>query len=324
MELTFCPDCMAMREYDVVDRHETYPVRGEDVAIDARVAVCRVCANDISMPELDDAALQAAFSVYRARHDLLQPNRIRAIRSKYGLGQKAFARLLGWGDVTLARYESGSLQSESHDSTLRLAEEPANVRTLLARNGDKLSAEQRSALEARLAELSPEHEALIAREDSPEWGGGVAVRKLEEMTLFFASMPRMWRTKLNKMLFYSDFLHMKRHGAPISGARYVRMQFGPVPMDLMRVEARLVDIADLDEREVDFGDCTGTVFVGLRPADGSVFSTRELETMEFVSQHFAEWSAKRISDYSHEEPGWLETGDRGTIPYEYAKTLRLE
>lgn len=324
MERTFCPDCMAMREYDIVDRHETYPVRGEDVAIAARVAVCRVCANDISMPELDDAALQDAFSVYRARHDLLQPDRIRSIRSKYGLGQKAFARLLGWGDVTLARYESGSLQSESHDSTLRLVEEPANVRTLLARNGDRLSAEQRSALEARLSELSPEYEAFVAREDSAEWGGGVAVRKLAEMTLFFASMPGMWRTKLNKMLFYSDFLHMKRHGAPISGARYVRMQFGPVPVDLMRVEARLVDIAELDEREVDVGDCTGTVFVGLRPADRSVFTPSEFEAMESVSKYFAGWTSRRISDYSHEEPGWLEATDRGTIPYEYAKNLRLE
>jgi hypothetical protein len=102
------------------------------------------------------------------------------------------------------------------------------------------------------------------------------------------------------------------------------MQFGPVPVDLMRVEAHLVDIADLDEREVDFGDHTGTVFVSLRPADKSVFSACQLETMEYVSRHFARWSSRHISDYSHEEPGWLETGDRGTIPYEYSKTLRLE
>lgn len=324
MERTFCPECMAVREYDVIEREETYPVRGEDVTVDAQVAVCRVCANDIGMAELDDPALQAAFGVYRARHDLLQPERIRAIRSKYGLGQKAFARLLGWGDVTLARYESGSLQSESHDSVLRLAEKPANVRTLLARNGDKLSTEQRAALEARLAELSPEHEALIAREDSAEWSGGVAVRKLAEMALYFAAMPKMWRTKLNKMLFYSDFLHMKHHGAPISGARYVHMQFGPVPADLMRVEAHLVDIADLDERPADEGDCSGTVFVALRPADSSVFSVSELETMEYVSRHFAKWSSGRISQYSHAEPGWLETSDRETIPYTYAASLRLE
>ena len=33
MERTFCPECMAMREYDVIDRQETYPVRGDDITM---------------------------------------------------------------------------------------------------------------------------------------------------------------------------------------------------------------------------------------------------------------------------------------------------
>lgn len=180
MERTFCPNCMAMREYDVIERHETYPVRGEDVAVDARVAVCRVCGGDIGLQELDDSTFMDAYSIYRARHDLLQPDQIREIRARYGLGQKAFARLLGWGDVTLARYETGSLQSEAHDATLRLVEDPENVRRLLDINRDKLSADQVAAVEARLAELALEHGAVLAREEVAAYGDRVARVTVEQ------------------------------------------------------------------------------------------------------------------------------------------------
>jgi putative zinc finger/helix-turn-helix YgiT family protein len=324
MEQTFCPECMKMTDCDVVERAETLSVRGEDVSVNARVAVCRLCGEDIGMTELDDATLKAAYDVYRGRHGLLQPEHIRAIRSKYGLGQKAFARLLGWGDVTLARYETGSLQSESHDAALRLAENPGNVRQLLGINGHRLTDDQRAAVEARLGELSPEHESLMAREDAAGYGATPAVRKLGEMMVYFAEQPRMWRTKLNKLLFYADFLHAKRSGAPISGARYVRMQFGPVPADFYTLQAMLVDGASLDEIAAEEGDCTGSVFIARRPADRSRFSECELETLDYVAHYFADWSASRIAVYSHQEPGWLETKDRETIPLDYAASLRLE
>ncbi len=197
MERTFCPECMAMREYDVITRRETYPVRGDDVAIDARVAVCRVCAKDVGVPELDDAALQAAFGVYRAHHGLLQPEQIREIRSRYGLGQKAFARLLGWGDVTLARYETGSLQSEAHDATLRLVEDPRNVRRLLQLNRDKLSADQIADVEERLDELAPPHEAPLAREEVAPYGGDeAATREGTGRVLIYADGASQLRVRL--------------------------------------------------------------------------------------------------------------------------------
>ncbi|MHB1452321.1 MAG: type II TA system antitoxin MqsA family protein [Coriobacteriia bacterium] len=214
MERTFCPECMAMREYDVIDRQETYPVRGDDVTVDARVAVCRVCANDIGMTEFDDAALQAAFSVYRARHDLLQPEQIREIRSRYGLGQKAFARLLGWGDVTLARYETGSLQSEAHDATLRLVEDPQNVRRLLDLNHDKLSAEQVATVEARLDGLAAGHGALLAREESASYSGASGSRPVVRVS---ASQARRDFSKiLDRVTRDGEHIVVTRNGTDVA------------------------------------------------------------------------------------------------------------
>ena len=324
MERVICPECANATEYDVVTRRETLPVRGEDVVVEARVAVCRECGADIADDALDDATLQAAFGVYRARHGLLMPEHIREIRGKYGLGQKAFARLLGWGDVTLARYETGSLQSKSHDATLRAAEDSSYVRRMYQLNGDRLTPDQADALLSRLAQLSPEHEGLIAREESAHYTCRPASKKLAEMMVYFAESPRMWRTKLNKLLFYADFLHAKRHRVSISGAPYVRMQFGPVPSGFYVLQGQLVDEASLDEVPAEAGDCEGTLFVARRPADRSAFSEEELRTLEDVGAYFASWSAGQIVEYSHREPAWIETNDRETISLDYASSLRLE
>ncbi|MGV8084144.1 MAG: type II TA system antitoxin MqsA family protein [Coriobacteriia bacterium] len=324
MKKLLCPTCMRVREYDTVEKEETFTVRGEAVSVTAPVAVCRVCGEEIGVAELDDAAIAAAFDIYRARHHLLQPEHIREIRSKYGLGQKAFARLLGWGEVTLARYESGALQSESHDAALRLAENPGNVRQLLEINGHRLTDEQRRTVSSRLEELSQGHESLLVREDAAPYGAAKEVGKLGEMVVFFAELPFMWRTKLSKLLFYADFLHAKRHGVSISGARYVRMQYGPVPTDFYMLQAMLIDGAAVDEVPVEMGDCEGTLFVVRRPVDRSTFSGEELETLEYVASAFRDWSISEFVEYSSDEPAWFETRDRETIPLSYAATLRLE
>lgn len=324
MEKLMCPECLKLVEPSIIEREETIPVRGEDVTVTAKVAVCSACSEDIGTGALDDATFKAAYAVYRSRNELLQPGHIRAIRSKYGLGQKAFARLLGWGDVTLARYETGALQSKSHDTTLRLAENPEHVRDLLRLHGSRLSAEQCDALASRLEELSAEHEGVLVREDAADYGGpSSSVRKLAEMMVFFAGSPRMWRTKFNKMLFYADFLHAKRHAVSISGARYVHMQYGPVPADFYALQARLVDDADIDEAPAQEGDCPGTIFVARRPADRTVFSDDEFRTLCDVAAYFENWSASRLVEFSHREPAWAETNDRETIPLSYAKRLQI-
>jgi putative zinc finger/helix-turn-helix YgiT family protein len=320
---TFCPECMQMTEFYVVDRTETLPVKGEDVTVPAKVAVCRQCGLDIGDERYDNATFISAYAVYRARHGLLQPDEIRGIRSMYGLGQKAFARLLGWGDVTVHRYETGSLQSEGHDELLRMAQDPANARRLLDRRGGRLTPDQRTTVERRLSEFSVEHEGLVVREEQAAYAACPSVRKLGEMIVYFAGRPKTWRTKLNKLLFYADFLHYRRHGLAISGCRYVHMQFGPVPADFYTLQATLVEDTSLSEQHVEHGDCESTVFSASRPADLSVFTEEELETLREVAAHFEGWTAKRISEFSHAEPGWVRTRDRETIPYEYAEKLQL-
>jgi len=323
MNKTLCPECLRMTEYDVIERPDTFEIRGDTVTVNARVAVCRLCGQEMGLAEMDDATYSSAYAVYRARHSLLQPDQIRALRSKYGLGQKAFSRLLGWGEITLARYEQGSLQSASHDQMLRLAEDPAFIRRLLAKNAARLTTAQLDQLSNRLAQLSVGQEQILVREESAPYGTDSGAHKLREMVVFFAERENMWRTKVSTMLFYSDFLHYKRHAVSISGARYVNMQFGPVPATFYTLQASLIADASLDERTGTSGDCVGTFFVANRPADRLGFSDTEMQTLEDIVRTFEGRSASDISEYAHQEPAWAQTALRETIDYRFAKSLRL-
>ncbi|MDZ4168216.1 MAG: helix-turn-helix domain-containing protein [Coriobacteriia bacterium] len=158
-----CFECGATVEPRIDERNEILPVRGEDTEVLAKVAVCPKCGADMSVEELDDATLIAAFNIYRERHGLMSPDEMRELRGRYGLGVKPFALLLGWGEITLHRYESGSLQDAAHEATLRLAQDPGNIPTLLSANGHKLTARQRARLEVSLADI--EAGTLVAEAD---------------------------------------------------------------------------------------------------------------------------------------------------------------
>ncbi len=328
-----CFECGALVTPTIETRLETLPVRGEPTQIKAQVGVCPECGADLSIEELDDATLVAAFNSYRRNHGLMTPEQMRQLRDRYGLGVRPFSLLLGWGEITLHRYESGSLQDAAHEAALRLAEEPANIRVYLNANGHKLTARQKARLETHLQALNdgdraacaPElQDRFVAREEQDVYGGWVPqqVSKLREMILYFAALPGMYVTKLNKLLFYADFTHYKHHRVSISGSAYLALQYGPVPQHYSQIEADLIDSDILEIREVFFesGD-SGTVLTASRQPDLSLFSKEEIETLQCIERELSRLTSRALSERSHAEKAWTETPPRQLISYEKASAL---
>jgi len=151
-----CPHCEAMRDIRIVDGRETMKIRGEEVEFDAEYSVCETCGKDFATAEQMDSELSAARAVYRARHGIIGPEELVALRKRYDISQKAFAKILDIGDLTINSYEQGVLPSGAHNSLLWLVEEPANFRRLYETNKGSLSDRQRAKVERALAD--PERE----------------------------------------------------------------------------------------------------------------------------------------------------------------------
>lgn len=67
---------------------------------------------------------------------------IKSVRKRYGLSQQSFARLLGLGEASVARYENGQIPSKANANLIRAACDPAFILDCLSRDGDVLSREQ--------------------------------------------------------------------------------------------------------------------------------------------------------------------------------------
>lgn len=125
-------------------------------------------------------------------------------------------------------------------------------------------------------------------------------------------------TKLNKVLFFADFTHVRRHGTPITGAAYQHLPHGPAPRRLLPIRHRLVSNGEAELVAEDFLGRPQHRLVTSRQADMSVFSDDEIATIDSVLDDLAGLTANQVSTLSHEEAAWRHTSDGETIPYELA------
>lgn len=155
--------------------------------------------------------------------------------------------------------------------------------------------------------------------------------KLKQLILYVAEQLLEDRhggaTKLNKVLFFADFAHMRMHGRPITGVPYQKLEHGPAPRTLTSISAELVrDKQATLKREAFLGYKFERFerFVPLVPADLSVFEPDEIDTVNQVIADLAGFTARQVSDLSHEEFGWQMVDYNETIPYATAGLRKAE
>lgn len=148
--------------------------------------------------------------------------------------------------------------------------------------------------------------------------------KLAELILLVAREAGgvVGATKLNKLLYFSDFSAVRRLGRPISGVEYQRLPFGPAPRCLQDVRARLSTsrAARVEETFDAFGHST----VELRPlreADLGAFDHEEIQLVKEVVAQLQAMTAVELSELSHREAGWQLVSEGATIPYPLALVL---
>ncbi len=335
----FCPYCEKVTEVSLVSKTETLPVLGEPVEYEAQVYKCNICNNEFAPSELEKRNFKVAYDIYRKRHKLLAPEEIRKIRKKYGLGQRHFSRFLGWGEITIHRYESGAIQDAAHNEVLSLLENPRNALQILELNRENLSIEWAEKLEKRIKELIEQEEngenrsrlRLIGlsdeEEQTPSINNGFKLfdlEKLENLILYILKKAKgIGKTRLNKLLWYCDFKYFKEYGVSLTGTQYIHLQYGPVPKQYDIILGRLQESNRVESEEFVYMHKSGEEFKALTPPNVSLFSEEEMETVDYVLKTLGSLNAEEISEKSHQEAGYKETSHRDVILYKYALRLSI-
>jgi hypothetical protein len=148
-------------------------------------------------------------------------------------------------------------------------------------------------------------------------------RKLRSLILYIADKcalhKRFGTVKLNKILFFSDFIAYATLGRAITGVEYLALEAGPAPRRMPAVKEAMFqrrEIAD-QVRTVDGGYTEHRVVASTKP-DLDLFSGAEIAIVDAVIEEFRNKTAADVSFLSHALPWRIGRRATGTIPYETA------
>ena len=140
----FCIECNQDSLHEHVIEPMEIEVRNEKFTVSNEYLKCTICGEQYKIPGVHHDPSNEAYRLYREQHGMMQPEAIKDLRKFYGLTQQELAKLLGFGMITLSRYETGALQDETHDTVLQFLKNPSNMCDLVLRKIDALSAGKRS------------------------------------------------------------------------------------------------------------------------------------------------------------------------------------
>ena len=130
--------------------------------------------------------------------------------------------------------------------------------------------------------------------------------------------PNVGETVLYKLLYFSDFNHYEVFEEHLSGAQYKKLPFGPVPQKLGSIINQMIKDGELKRFKTEYHGFAQTRYMPLEKADLTVLNGAEKESIDQVIEQFSDWSASKISEYSHKDMPWKATENGQLIDYELA------
>jgi uncharacterized phage-associated protein len=147
----------------------------------------------------------------------------------------------------------------------------------------------------------------------------------ERLTAMMAYLARkgtdVYKTKLNKLLFYADLTGYYLTGQGMSGAQYVHLPHGPVPdsyeeMIDLGVKSKKLKVTVVRGK----GDNVRLIQSG--EDAGSELDSKDKRVLDWIIETYGRLTTNEISDRSHEEMAYRFTTQGEPIAYRYAEFLK--
>lgn len=291
---------------------------------------CQDTHERFTTTELDEANLAQVYNQYRAKYGIPFPEEIKRIRQHYGLSATKMSAILGFGENQYRLYENGDMPSEANGKVLMSIMNPEIFRIFVDNARGQFSDEEfAKLLEKAESWKSEKYPPVVidymfgkSRRDINNGYAALSISKIKNILLYFIEKGHgVFITKMNKLVFYTDFLSYRMLGRGMTGLSYKAIQHGPVPVRWDRVYSFYEDI---HQEIVVFPDGReGTMLTSNLLPDLSDFSEEEQRILETVYLRFKKESSTQISETSHNEEAWKQYIDSGQlISFEKAFCLK--
>ncbi len=133
-----------------------------------------------------------------------------------------------------------------------------------------------------------------------------------------AGKPNVGETVLYKLLYFSDFNYYELYEEHLTGAKYRKLPYGPVPQKLDTIISQMMEKGMIQRIKTKYYDKIQTRYIPLAKADLTELKASEKEVIDKVIEQMSDWSASAISSYSHKDMPWLASKEGEEINYELA------
>lgn len=236
--------------------------------------------------------------------------RIMQLRKSKGLSQEELAKDLKISRSSLVQIEQGNRYLD--------VMELQRLSNLLEFSLDDFLSKNFSVDKETVMETTVEKEKQEMRIAVP----AMNVAKFKNILLYIlercAGKPNVGETVLYKLLYFADFNYYELYEEHLSGARYRKLPFGPVPKRFEAIVNTMIDKGEIEKIRTDYFGKTQTRYIPLQKADITKLNGGEKDVLDKVIAQMSDWSAKMISDYSHNDKPWRATEMNDEIEYELA------
>lgn len=324
-KIVICPLCGESGQLTFAEKRENVNIRGVEVLVTKVTRKCECCDQEYENTK-DHDWKREAFDKYREAVGIPSAKEIKYWREENNLTQAEASNLLGWGAATIGRYEKGSLPTTAQADQLKHIMTDDGLLKALEEKPFSVSKEKMGPLVEKLREGALKAQYVNIMRDvhftvDQDLNGGseFSFEKAASLVGILCQF-RETKTKLNKLIFYADFISKKILGNSITGMQYARINFGPVPERYDTLYECLNVLKVVNVEDYYYGYPTRVVSPG-EVSYEDYLSPDEIRIASAVREYFKAYSATEIADYSHNEKAWIYVPNGGRIPYSYADEI---
>lgn len=304
--------------------------RKEKFSYIALYYVCIDTQEQFTTTEIDTLNLNQVYNQYRVKYGIPFPDEIQEIRNRYGLSAFKMSEILGFGANQYRLYENGEMPSEAIGKTLKSIMNPTVFAIYVHNAANQFDKKEFERINEKLERATEKAEEIQRRigvfnsvgRSSVTGYAPQSYKKLKNVILYFIEkLNGVFSTKMNKLLFYTDFSSYKMRGIGITGLSYKAIQYGPVPEHWNVVYGSIDDV--FSEIVAFPSGNSGERLCSHSQPDMSVFSEEEVQILDIVFNKFKAASANDISVISHKENAWIKFKDTG-CPIDYTEAFSLK
>lgn len=333
----YCPYCKKEVDYKI-EKRDVKEFRGIEINTYENVAVCKECHQDLYVNEIEEKNNERIYELYREKANIIKSQDIVDLRKKYDISQRELTAILGFGKMTINRYERGGVPTKSQSDYIRLlidndnkfiekVKEAYKKGNISDKTFDKIIPKKininiiRQQIQDGMREYLKD--SLNRKPDIYNGYKSLDIEKVENIISYIASkVKNLTITSLNKYLWFIDILSFNQRSVAITGLTYQNQKFGPTIIDKKYDEISLLNDKYIREDiETENGNTTKIISNGNYNLDQ--ISDTEKEIIDTIIKILKNKTVTDISELSHREEGWKKTKRLEQISFEYAMNLNI-